>query len=93
MCLDIIGDIYALGWTHPPVDYKRFFGLQPDWLREENTGVHVAEWLDQGDKRAWQINGAEEGESKRYDLEWDMVAGRRSAQSLMWDSRFGAREK
>jgi hypothetical protein len=76
----------------PIVDYERLFGLQPDWLREEDTGIQLADWLDDGNKRAWRIQGAEEGERRRYDLEWEVLAGRRTP-SLVWDTRFGAREQ
>ena len=74
-----------------PASYAQFFGLQPHWLKEHQTGVEITDWEDSAGERHWRIEGNEEGERRRYDLEWKRRAGNFHS-SVVQDSRYGARE-
>ncbi len=85
------------GWNF--VDYRgagaaafdRLFGLQPHWLKEHHVGIKVTEWADTPSNRHWRVVGPEEGERKRYDLEWRSRISQRTP-SVVWNTRDGGRE-
>lgn len=85
------------GWNF--VDYRDsgsaafegFFGLLPHWLEQHQTGVEVSDWSDDGLKRSWRVAGPEEGERRRYDLEWRTIS-KGSQPSVIQDNRYGGRE-
>jgi hypothetical protein len=66
-------------------------GLQMNWLRPEHVGITV-DWTDDGMRRRWRVSGAEAGERRRYDLEWEVMAGSRTP-SPGWTTWFAARDR
>jgi len=88
------------GWNF--VDYRRAppmntkvalenFGRLVQWLTPKNIGIDL-EWHDDGNLREWKVSGAEDGERRRYDLEWLIKAGLRSPLSDK-STYFSARER
>lgn len=82
---------FVLYHDSPRVEGPALFGLQSKWLRECDVGIEVKDWIADASHVHWQLSGPEEGERRRYDLQWEIRTGRRM-ESPIWESRFGARE-
>lgn len=67
----------------------RMFGRQIKWLRDTDVGVRI-DWQDDGTQRTWRVSGAEEGERRRYDIEWE-IRRRVRTPSPMWTTWFAGR--
>lgn len=82
---------FVLYHDSPKVEGPSLFGLQSKWLRDCDVGIEIKDWTADDSHVHWQLSGPEEGERRRYDLQWEIRTGRRS-ESPIWESRFGARE-
>lgn len=99
-CVEVNGEDIRRsdGWNFvlyhgaPRVRAPALFGVEPKWLLDRDVGVEIEDW-QQGDSQvSWKLGGLEQGERRRYDLQWAVRAGR-IEESLVWESRFGARER
>jgi hypothetical protein len=87
---DFDGWNFVLYHDSPKVEGPSLFGLQSKWLRDSDVGVEITDWVASDSHVQWQLRGPEEGERRRYDLQWEIRVGRR-IESPIWESRFGAR--
>ena len=91
------GVVHSDGWNFvlyhdsPKVNAPDMFGLQPKWLRDCDVGIEIHDFTADSSYTHWQLSGPEEGEKRRYDLQWEIRTGRRM-ESVVWESRFGGRE-